>query len=156
MEPNNSGSACDFTVIKHPVPPYTTPADPGEMPMYWTITSTCAPPALNVDLVFSYTNTELAYGSGIIESNLSAYRHSAGWGAVGSTVNTSANTVTVPGVTALSDWTIGNPTPNAVTLNAFSVQAISPAFGLSIVLLVGLILAGAALWVGQRKSTLSR
>ena len=56
------------------------------------------------------------------EATLQAYRSTNGndFSLVGGTVNTSANTVTVTGVTQLSWWALGDSAPTSVTLADFS------------------------------------
>ena len=99
---NHSGASCTLTVTKYPVPPGGAPASSGEMPVYWQISTDCT--TYNFDLVFNYTDTEVLFGNGVTESALQAYRSTNGndFSLVGGTVNTSANTVTVTGVTQLS------------------------------------------------------
>jgi hypothetical protein len=117
---NNSGAACNLIVTRYPVPPGGLPADSGEAGVHWQISTDCA--TYNFDLVFNYTDVDLARSNGITEANLAAYRSTDGnsYSQVGGTVNTSANTVTVSGVTQLSWWTLGNSGTLAVTLTNFS------------------------------------
>lgn len=120
----NSGGPCDFTVIKHPIPPGGAPADPGELPVYWTVTTTCT--TYNIDLVFSYTDVELLYGNNVAEARLVAFRkfiNAFQWISQGGTVNTTANTVSVANVTTLSDWALIADAPTAVTMTGFSAQS---------------------------------
>ena len=118
---NHSGTSCTLTVTKYPVPPGGAPATTGEMPVIWQLTTTCS--TYNYDLVFSYTDTELLFGNSVTEASLRAYRApdtGGGFTLVGGTVNTTANTVTVTGVTQLSWWTLSSSAPTAVTLADFS------------------------------------
>jgi len=125
---NNSTNTCSFTVIKNPVPPGGAPVDPGEMPIQWHISSDGYCGSLNVNLAFSYTDTELANGNNITESNLVSFENTGptSWTNRGGTVDTGTNKVTVTGVTSLSSWTIGDPStsgndnPTAILLDDFS------------------------------------
>jgi uncharacterized delta-60 repeat protein len=145
---NNSGSTCEFTVEKYPVLPGGAPADEGEMPVQWDITSTCS--TLNVDLVFSYTDAELANGNNVMEANLVTFKHTGGgsWSNQGGTVDTGANTVTLTGVTSLSDWTIGDSSssPTAITLQGFTAHTGWDIYLILAVGLLGLLVAGMALF----------
>jgi len=143
---NNSSNTCSFTVIKNPVPPGGAPLDPGEMPIQWHISSDGNCGSLNVNLSFSYTDTELANGNNITESNLVAFENTGptSWSNRGGTVDTGANKVTVTGVTSLSSWTIGDPTssgnnnPTVVLLADFSTQM---APGSPLILFLGIFIA---------------
>ena len=117
---NHSGASCTLTVTKYPMPPGGAPASSGEMPVYWQISTNCT--TYSFDLIFNYTDTEVLFGNGVIESSLQAYRSTNGndYTAAGGVVNTAANTVTVTGVTQLSWWALGSSTPLAVTLADFS------------------------------------
>ncbi len=116
---NHSGASCTLTITKYPVPPGGTPADSGEMPVHWRLTTDCT--SYNFDLVFSYNDTEALFGNNVNEANLQAYRSTNGndYSLVGGTVNTTANTVTVTGVTQLSWWALGSNAPLAVDIASF-------------------------------------
>lgn len=122
-----SGS-CEVTAIKKNAFPGGT-ADDGEMPVVWDITGTgCTFP---MSLEFCYSNDELANAMNVTESSLAVFKYNDGsgsWVSQGGTVNTGSNCVTLSGVSALSDWTLGDITtsgnsgPTAVTLNILSGQ----------------------------------
>ncbi len=120
---NRSDTTCTLTATKYPVPPGGTPGDNGELPIHWTLSTDCA--TYNFDLVFDYTDVELANGKSMVEGDLRAYRSTNGnaYALVSSAVNTGANTVTVLGVTQLSSWALGSNTPLAVDLVAFTATA---------------------------------
>jgi uncharacterized delta-60 repeat protein len=155
---NDSGSSCDFTVVKNPVPPGDAPANKGEMPVQWKVSSTCSP--VNVDLVFHYTDDELANANSVTEVNLISYKYIGGWVNQCSThtcvVDAGANTVTIQGVTSLSDWTLGDPTtsgnsdPTSVTLKSVSGNAMAKA-GMFIAV-VGICAGGLALVWRRRRN----
>ncbi|MBN1535819.1 MAG: hypothetical protein JW908_03725 [Anaerolineales bacterium] len=123
-----SGS-CEVTAIKKNAFPGGT-ADDGEMPAVWDITGTgCSFP---MTLEFCYSDAELANAMNVTESSLAVFKYNDGsgsWISQGGTVNTGSNCVTLTGVSALSDWTLGDTTtsgnsgPTAVALDSFSGQA---------------------------------
>jgi hypothetical protein len=123
---NNSGESCDFTVVKHPAPPGGGTPDAGEMPTQWEITTTCSTP--NVNLVFSYTDAELANANSVNEANLVTFKHTGGqtWVSQGGVVDTGANTVTLTGVTSLSSWALGDSSGDAPTILALSSFTVIP------------------------------
>jgi hypothetical protein len=147
---NNSSNTCTFTVSKYSVPPGGAPPDPGEMPLQWNITSDGNCGMLNINLIFSYTDLELANGNNVSENQLKAFRNTGGvtWVPQNSTCDTNANTVTVTGMTSLSNWTLGdavtsgNSYPSPITLQ--STRAHSSVEGFYAVLLagVGILLIG--------------
>lgn len=118
---NHSGASCLLTVTEYPTPSGGAPGDNGEMPIHWQITTDCA--TYNFDLVFHYTDIELAFGNNVTETHLAAYRSPTGadndYALVGGVVNAGANTVTVSGVTQLSWWGLVDSNPLAVTLAEF-------------------------------------
>jgi uncharacterized delta-60 repeat protein len=102
---NHSGVPCNLTVTRHPIPPGGAPADLGELPVLWQLTTTC--PSYNFDLVFSYTDTELLIGNNVSEARFQAYcapDMNGPFSPVDSVVDTDANIVTVTGVTQLCWW----------------------------------------------------
>lgn len=105
---NNSGAACNLTVTRYPVPPGGLPADNGEAGVHWQISTDCT--SYDFNLVFNYTDVDLGHGNSVNEATLQAYRSANGndFSLVGGPVNTTANTVTVTGVTQLSWWALGN------------------------------------------------
>ncbi len=119
---NRSGTACTFTTTKYPVPPGGAPADEGELPIHWDLSTDCT--TYNFDLVFGYTDVELANGKNVVEGDLRAYRSTDGiYTLVTSTVNTGANAVTALGVTQLSRWALASNMPLAVDLASFTATA---------------------------------
>ena len=148
---NNSTNTCQFTVTYNQVPPGGGSPDPGEMPMQWDITTDGNCGTLNVNLVFNYTDGDLTNGNNVTEGNLKVFKHASGttWTNMGGTADTGANTVTLTGVSSLSDWTIGDPTagdPNAVMLRGFSARSAGGVNGLALPLaLVALGVGGLAL-----------
>lgn len=77
--------------------------------------------SLNATLVFRYNDNEL---NGITEANLTLFKSTNSgttWTMMGGTVNTTANTVTLGGITSFSRWTLGDANaPLPVTLSAFT------------------------------------
>lgn len=124
-----SGS-CEVTAIKKNAFPGGT-ADDGEMPVLWDINGAgCTFP---MTLEFCYSDAELANAMNVTESSLAVFKYNDGsgsWVSQGGTVNTGSNCVTLTGVSALSDWTLGDTTtsgnsgPTAVALNIFSGQSL--------------------------------
>jgi hypothetical protein len=149
---NNSENTCEFTVTKSTVPPGGTPADPGEVPLQWDITSSgCGD--LHANLRFHYTDDELNAGNSVYESGLRAFRYDDPglWvdQCTGSCVYPSDDEVRVDGVTQLGDWTIadlgdGYPGPTAVTVRgparAVGLDESGLVLGLSVLTGMGLIL----------------
>ncbi|MFQ5401746.1 MAG: choice-of-anchor Q domain-containing protein, partial [Anaerolineae bacterium] len=135
----NSGDAGTVTVSRHSQPPGGGAPDSGEMPFHWRITVTGT--TYNLDLTLCYTDQDLNNGNGVVEANLQMFRNTGGptWTAVGGTVDTVNNCVTLTGVTALSSWTLGSGSPTAVSLQQVSVgTAVSPMLWLLLLGLLGI------------------
>jgi hypothetical protein len=147
---NWSEDGCQFTVTKSTEPPGGTPADPGEVPLQWDISSSdCSAP--QVALTFHYSDEDLWYVAN--EGELSAFRYvgSSTWvdQCTGSCAYPSDNEVRVTEVTELGDWTIaevsdGYPGPTAVTVRgparAAGFDESGLVLGLSVLTGMGLIL----------------
>ena len=112
--------------------------------------------ALNVDLIFHYTDDELANGSNITESELKTFKYNGTtWDNMGGAVDTAANTVRLNGVTALSNWTIGDPTgsngnPTALGLQFFAARAPGSRWAGLLVAVVWGLSVGVVGWGGWR------
>jgi ubiquitin len=119
-------------------------SDPGEMPFYWTITSDCAD-EFSLDLTLCYTDAQLVAGINVTEANLQVFKSETGvtWTNQGGVADPSNNCVSLSGVTALSQWTLFDPTtPTAVTIASFSaMSSITPW------LLLGVVAGGLVLYV---------
>ena len=80
---------------------------------------------LSATLVFHYDDSEL---NGLTESTLKLYRSAdtgSTWTEMGSTVNTTNNTVTLNGISAFSRWTLGSTaSPLPVELTSFKANVI--------------------------------
>jgi hypothetical protein len=149
---NRSGDSCWFTVTKSTEPPGGIPADLGETPLQWDITSPDCVDLL-VDLQFHYTDDELDAGNGVYEGALRAFRYVGGgvWAdqCGAPCVYPATKTVRVTDVTLLGDWTIGDislgyPGPTAVTVRGSAGGAdfdeSAWVLGLSVLAGIGLIL----------------
>ena len=114
---NQSGQSCTFTTTRHPVPPGGAPADPGEMPMYWQLTSDCDP--LTADLRFNYTDVELLYSNTVTETDLQAFQSVSGTHWVNQcalytcTLDLINNSLLIEDVTVLGYWALGTDATNA-------------------------------------------
>ena len=114
---NQSGQSCTFTTHRHPVPPGGAPADPGEMPMYWQLTSDCTP--LTADLRFHYTDVELLYSNTVTETDLQAFQSVSGTHWVNQcalytcTLDLINNSLLIEDVTVLGYWALGTDATNA-------------------------------------------
>jgi hypothetical protein len=90
------------------------------------------------------------------EASLQAFRYDGtAWQAMGGTVDTGLNTVTVSGVTAFSPWAIGEFVPTAVTLHHTSATS-SPSAWYWLLPATLLTLTGItiwAVWVMNRKQS---
>lgn len=120
-------------------------SNPGEMPMYWTITNDCAD-EYSMDLTLCYTNDELAQSNNVTESNLVIFKNTGGatWMNQGGIVDTDANCVTLSGVTSVSNWTLGDPTsgdPTAVSLRSLSAAGVSHDWSMIFLSMVTLAIA---------------
>ncbi len=83
---------------------------------YWTLTSAGITTA---DLTFQYLDGDVV-GT---EANYVIGKYSGGaWSFPGGSVNTSANTATINGVTSFSDWTLGEPGATPVELASFTAS----------------------------------
>ena len=109
---NTSGGTCTVSSTKYPVPPGGTPADEGEMPIQWKLSTACDP--FHGDLTFEYTDTELSYSNNVTETELTAFQsnNGAAWSdaclVYSCTRNAIDNSLVVHGVTDLNYWTVGN------------------------------------------------
>lgn len=120
--------------------------DPGEMPMYWYITNTCVG-EYRMTLTLCYTEDELTRSIAVTEANLQLFRNTGGptWENQGGVVDEGANCVTLNNVTALSNWTLGDPTqggPTAVTVRALTARPTAPQWALLLVGMLGCTLVG--------------
>lgn len=132
--------------------------NPGEMPMYWTITDDCSG-EYSLDLTLCYTDDELTHSNTVTEANLVMFKNTGGatWTNLGGTVDTGTNCVTLNGVTSLSNWTLGDPTgggPTAIVLGSLSAAGVAQ-HGL-VILILTLVLAATSALLFYRRSRLSR
>ncbi|MBI5564317.1 MAG: hypothetical protein HY870_05450 [Chloroflexi bacterium] len=150
----NTGHTCttaNITVTKTNIFPGVT-SDPGEMPLYWTITNDCAG-EYSLNLTLCYTDGELAQSNAVIEADLVAFKNIGGalWTNQGGNVDTDANCVTLSNVTSLSNWTLGTPTgPTAIVLR--SMSAVGSVRNGLIILLLTLAIGVAGGWLVRRRA----
>jgi parallel beta-helix repeat protein len=93
----------------------------GTINRYWSLTPSGIS-GFTATLTFNYLDSDL--GS-VNEASLVAGRYTGTgtiWDVLGGTVNTVANTVTVTGVTTLSDWTLGEAASLPVELDMFVID----------------------------------
>ena len=113
-----SGPGGNVTVtMARAAPSQPPPSGKAFLKVNWDISSGMA--GFNTQVVFHYDEADLP--PGMPEGNLDgAYRwNGSSWDYVGGSVDTSANTVAVNGVTAFSKWALGGPGPTAVRLLSF-------------------------------------
>jgi uncharacterized delta-60 repeat protein len=158
----NPGHACTsgvITVTKTLAFP-DEPAKAGELPMSWHISTVC-PGEYSLKLSLCYTDDELAKAQtlgAVSENNLEVYKFTGGsWVRQGGVVDAGLNCVTLDGVSALSDWTLGDVTfggPTRVGLNALSArsQPDYPSAGLALVLGSLLVLGVGGVIFGRKYS----
>lgn len=116
--------------------------DAGEMPIYWTLTNTCSD-EYRMTLTLCYTADELAQSSGVNEANLKMFRNTGGptWANQGGLADPGLQCVTLEHVSALSNWTLADPTggdPSAVTLAALTAGRGAPGWTGGLVLWLAL------------------
>ncbi|MBN1815532.1 MAG: S8 family serine peptidase [Anaerolineae bacterium] len=102
-------------------PAHSPPAGKAFLDVNWDISSGMS--GFSTQIVFHYDETDLP--AGMTENTIIALRWNSGtlsWDEVGGTVDTNANTVTVSGVTAFSNWALGGDSPTAVTLTRFEAS----------------------------------
>jgi hypothetical protein len=105
---------------------------------------------LNANLIFSYTDLELANGNNVSENQLKAFKNTGGvtWVPQISTHDTNANTVTVTGVTSLSNWTLGdsvssgNGYPSPITMQSAGAYTTGETFNVALLAGIGGLLIG--------------
>ncbi|MBX3728114.1 MAG: hypothetical protein KF858_02930 [Candidatus Sumerlaeia bacterium] len=93
----------------------------GTINRFWSLTPSGIS-GFTATLTFNYLDSDL--GS-VNEASLAAGRYTGTgtiWDVLGGTVNTVANTVTVTGVTSLSDWTLGEAASLPVELDLFLID----------------------------------
>lgn len=144
--PGHACTSATLTVVRYDDVFPGGSSDPGELPFYWTIASDCAG-EFSLNLALCYTDEQLAAGIDVTEANLKVFKSEAGvtWTNMGGVADPVNNCVNLDGVTALSQWTLFDPTtPTAVTVDSFSAtNAITPWW----LLLLG-IAGGLVLYVG--------
>jgi hypothetical protein len=145
FEPGHACTAANVNVTKVNAFPALT-SEPGEMPMYWEITSDCSG-EYGMTLTLCYTDDELARSNNVTEANLVMFKSDGGatWVNQGGVAGTGANCVTLSHVSALSDWTLGDPTvgaPTAVGLRLLAARADARPWAGVLVVVVG----GAWVW----------
>ncbi len=148
FNPGHDCTAATVNVIKINAFPGIT-SDPGEMPMYWSITNDCSA-EYNMSLTLCYTDDELHRGNRVAEANLVMFKNTGGatWTNQGGVVDTDANCVTLSNVTSLGNWTLGDPTagaPTAISLRSLTARADSPQWQTILLLTLGCAAVGG--WV---------
>ncbi len=116
----SSGPAGNVTVtMNKTAPSQPPPSGVTFLNINWDITS--AMTGFNTQIVFQYSESDLP--GGMTEGQIAgAYRWTgSAWEFRGGTVDTTANTVTVNGVTAFSTWALGSA-PTAVKLLSFQAS----------------------------------
>jgi hypothetical protein len=113
--------AMDKAAPDNPPPSGVTFAD-----IDWNISS--AMTGFDTQVVFTYDETDLG---ALTEGSISGmFRWNSGtysWDHQGGTVDVGANTVTIDGVTAFSDWALGGPSPTGVELARLEAWPDGPA-----------------------------
>lgn len=141
--PGHACTSATLTVVRYDEVFPGGSADPGELPLYWTIASDCAD-EFSLNLTLCYTDEQLAAGTDVTEANLKVFKSETGltWTNMGGVADPANNCVNLDGVTALSRWTLFDPTtPTAVTVDSFSVtNAIPPWWLLLLGIAGGLVL----------------
>lgn len=100
---------CTYNVARHP---YSQADSAQKLAVSWSVSGACATTA--VDLIFSYTDAELA-AAGITESQLRAAQQPEGgsaWAPVTGEVDPSGNTLTLRNVTPMGVWALVNGSPS--------------------------------------------
>lgn len=97
----------------------------GELPFYWDLSTSCSG-EYSLNLMTCYTDEELT-SQFALEENLALYKFIEGvWINQNGTVNSALNCVNKNGVTALSSWTITDPTemggPTAVQVKTLEAR----------------------------------
>jgi subtilisin-like proprotein convertase family protein len=111
---NIAGTNQNFTISAAATAPVASGLPPAVLNRTWQLTNGGI---TSGDVLFNYLDGDLPGGT--TESTLAAYRIVAGAANnMGGTVNTGANTLSVPGVTSFSPWTLGGQlAPTAVKMN---------------------------------------
>lgn len=113
----------DINVTSHAFHPCSTDMRLA-MPI-WTIDSSKVTAGATVDLRFKYNDAQI---DGLVEGTLQVWRRAAGrpcgvWTAVGGTVDTTHNFISVSGLTSLGQFTIANTAPSPTALDNISFGA---------------------------------
>lgn len=146
-------TAGDVSVTRHLFHPCST-YKRLVMPI-WTIDSNAMSSVSTADLRFKYNDAQI---DGMIEETLQLWYRPAGrpcaeWTAVGGTVDTLHNVITVSGLTSLGQFTIANAAPNPTALQDISFGAHlaqEPAW-LVLFLATLVLTAGATYWYLRRQ-----
>lgn len=97
----------------------------GELPFYWDLSTSCSG-EYSLNLMYCYTDEELS-SQFALEENLALYKFIDGvWVDQNGSVNSALNCVNKSGVTALSSWTLTDPSemggPTAVQIKALEAR----------------------------------